>query len=238
MLLCSVSLCLRPMYSRNLCSPHYHRLRKTGDVRANVPIRTRRKSEEECSIADCDRAHYGLGLCSRHYNRAHKKNDPEYIPTKTPREWVKFFIESGTFPDECVEWPYGKNDSKNYGGFITPYSRRAHASILWLTAGEPPEGKPYALHSCDNPPCVNPKHLRWGNHQENMDDAVFRDRFALGENAAHAKLSNADVLVIFNRFLKGEKVITIAADYPHVSYDTVYAVCRRRRRQNLTSSED
>jgi hypothetical protein len=34
----------------------------------------------------------------------------------------------------------------------------------------------FALHSCDNPPCCNPKHLRWGTQQENVQDIFKRGR--------------------------------------------------------------
>lgn len=34
----------------------------------------------------------------------------------------------------------------------------------------------YALHSCDNPRCVNPSHLRWGTAADNTNDAVTRKR--------------------------------------------------------------
>ncbi|WP_442800462.1 HNH endonuclease signature motif containing protein [Sphingopyxis sp. 113P3] len=52
----------------------------------------------------------------------------------------------------------------------------AHRVACTIAHGSPPEGKASALHSCDNPPCCNPAHLRWGSHKENTADAIERDR--------------------------------------------------------------
>lgn len=49
---------------------------------------------------------------------------------------------------------------------------RAHRFSWEITNGKIPIGK-YILHCCDNPPCVNPKHLFLGTQLENM-----RDRFS------------------------------------------------------------
>ena len=38
-----------------------------------------------------------------------------------------------------------------------------------------PEGM-WVLHSCDNPPCVNPNHLRIGTPKENNEDMMSRGR--------------------------------------------------------------
>lgn len=43
-----------------------------------------------------------------------------------------------------------------------------------------PSPEHFALHSCDNPSCVNPDHLRWGLQQENVDDMCQRGRLNQG----------------------------------------------------------
>ena len=46
------------------------------------------------------------------------------------------------------------------------------------------------LHSCDNPRCVNPDHLRLGDNQENMDDKAKRRR---GHNLALTAAQVAEI---------------------------------------------
>src|SRR3990167_9875419 len=52
------------------------------------------------------------------------------------------------------------------------------------------------IHSCDNPACVNPDHLRTGTHQDNKNDAVNRKRIAIGSGNGNSKLTEADVAEI------------------------------------------
>lgn len=77
--------------------------------------------------------------------------------------------------DECWLWTkqrhafgYGR---LKFGGFPLVVPR----IVLALATGEIPIGK-YALHSCDNPPCCNPAHLRWGTAKDNAEDMAARDR--------------------------------------------------------------
>jgi hypothetical protein len=51
------------------------------------------------------------------------------------------------------------------------------------------------LHSCDNPPCVNPDHLRLGTRAENSADMVARDRAASGPR--NGAWTNVNVQEVF-----------------------------------------
>jgi len=49
------------------------------------------------------------------------------------------------------------------------------------------------LHSCDNPPCVNPDHLFIGTNLQNRQDSVAKNRQAKGENITASKLTATDI---------------------------------------------
>ncbi|MCA1668152.1 MAG: HNH endonuclease [Thermomicrobia bacterium] len=81
------------------------------------------------------------------------------------------------------------------------HHRSAHRVSYELAHGSIPITL-HVLHSCDNPPCVNPRHLHTGTHQENMDEAKARVRNGRyttpehtprGEGHGNAKLTEAIV---------------------------------------------
>lgn len=81
-------------------------------------------------------------------------------------------------PDEC--WPWTGYSHKAGYGFISKAGHRAMLTahrVSWeLSNNRPVPNGLMVLHSCDNPPCVNPAHLRAGTAAENHQDMVSRGR--------------------------------------------------------------
>lgn len=129
---------------------------------------------------------------------------------------------------DCVIWTGGKN-RQGYGVISTieggrRISRRAHRVSYEMANGPIPNGS-HILHSCDNPSCVNPKHLRVGTHQENMDDKVRRSRQSMGERHA-SKLTQDEVIEIRRLASEGNAHQAIAEIY-NVSQPLISAIVRR-----------
>ena len=103
-------------------------------------------------------------------------NPAQIVETIDGREalfWSRVAIGN---PNECWPWVAGRQ-SHGYGRFsIAPgVQESSHRIALALSlAGGPDDA--HALHSCDNPPCCNPAHLRWGTPADNSIDKMTRGR--------------------------------------------------------------
>lgn len=52
------------------------------------------------------------------------------------------------------------------------------------------------MHTCDNPGCINPAHLKLGTHADNMQDKKNKGRAPRGEDAGRSKLTEKQVIEI------------------------------------------
>ncbi len=95
-------------------------------------------------------------------------------------------VDSSGGPDAC--WPYrGARDHHGYGrlaeGRTSKGKRRfAHRWAYELANGPLVDHLAHTddeiliMHTCDNPPCCNPKHLRAGTDRDNIHDMLAKGR--------------------------------------------------------------
>lgn len=120
------------------------------------------------------------------------------------RFWSKV-LRGGS--DEC--WPFTGALNKGYGRFsVGRGMQSAHRIAYLLAIGDP--GALDVLHSCDNPRCCNPNHLRLGNDLENTRDKLARNRQARGNSNGRSKLTEDEVVEIKRALLDGVKMAEIA----------------------------
>ena len=126
--------------------------------------------------------------------------------------------------DLCWQWR-GAKDAKGYGLFRTSGAAvRAHRFAAAMFNGEPPPST-HACHTCDNPSCVNPRHLFWGTARENVADCITKGRRMVVRGGKHgnAKLSDADVREIRLRCANGEQQRSVARAFG-VTQHTIWSI--------------
>lgn len=89
---------------------------------------------------------------------------------------ARFQIKHGD--DECWAWS-GASNGIGYGVLTFHGVQRLATHLSLETDGRPrPSIEHVACHSCDNPPCTNPRHLWWGTEKQNMQDASEKGRLS------------------------------------------------------------
>lgn len=124
-------------------------------------------------------------------------------------------------PDECWEWTGGRNKTGYGKFFIDGQTVGAHRWAYIFASGPIAEGE-LIRHTCDNPPCCNPRHLLPGTHEQNMQDKADRGRAPRGGKNWTARLTASQVLEIRKRAGVGETHVALAKEF-RVHRNTVRA---------------
>lgn len=124
--------------------------------------------------------------------------------------------------DKCILW----DGSKYPNGYGVVRKNKtmviAHREAFLNHNGYLPE---VVMHTCDNRPCVNVRHLKAGTTQDNVDDKVAKGRHLIGSKVGNSKLTDEDVLLI--RTLAGSMYQKDIAQKFNVSQTLVSKILRR-----------
>jgi len=133
--------------------------------------------------------------------------------------------------NECWEWAAGCNPN-GYGIFQLNGSAYFAHRIAFVVANGDTEL--HVLHTCDNPPCCNPKHLFAGTPGDNQRDSVDKGRAAdrRGEDNGRAKLTESDVREI-RRLHAGGWLLREIVDEYGISKLNVSRICSGKRWKHL-----
>ncbi len=110
-------------------------------------------------------------------------------------------------PDEC--WPWAGDKDGDYGVFYFHRRlERAPSLALSFTTGEKRGEDLDTCHSCDNPPCCNPRHRRFDSRLSNVRE--MRER---GRASRSGRLTDAEVIEIRERRASGARQKDLAENY-------------------------
>lgn len=132
---------------------------------------------------------------------------------------------------ECVTWPFGR-DTHGYGQVLYDGKiRRASRVICEFVNGPPHDPALEAAHSCGkgHDGCVNPNHIFWKTHEDNMGD--MREHGTIKKRGCkRRKLTDEQVAQI--RAMAGTATYRAIGNKYGVNHRTVGLIIIGRERQD------
>jgi hypothetical protein len=151
------------------------------------------------------------------------------LPIPSTEDYFWSLLDKSGGPDACWLWPSERARSKSGYGEIKFQCKwwRTHRLALYLS-GVYLEPGTVVMHSCDTPPCCNPKHLSKGSRASNTQDMVRkgRNKGAVGIRNWNAKLSEAQVQEIYCAYHHGLLTQTYLGRKYHVSQGMIGYIVR------------
>ncbi len=142
--------------------------------------------------------------------------------------WLK--VSADDYDDVCID--HGRRTKTGYavsGGARHPV-HFLHRRIFWELNGALPEA---VMHTCDNPRCINPRHLVGGTRAANNKDRAAKGRSAKSV-PARRKVTQEQAEEIRRRYSRRQRnycsahgVKRLAADYG-VDTNVIYNIVEGR----------
>ena len=178
-------------------------------------------------------------------NKSHLPRRPSGLSRAEALEW---YLEQGEFfwNGDCIEVDHARSPGI-YAAGTTTEQRRPYISdseikgqsiclarallankglCTWRLKDDPT--KQVAMHSCDNPACVNEEHLSVGSSQDNALDCVKKGRDKARREKA-ARLTEDQVKELLQLFADGMSTRELQSKYGFTHSNGVRNVIHRRR---------
>lgn len=131
--------------------------------------------------------------------------------------------------DACWLWT-GSRRGGGYGQFkVASYINTKANRVAYAVHYGVDPGSLNVLHSCDNPPCCNPRHLWLGTLAENSADMAAKGRWGgseqQGDKNGNAKLKSSQVVEIKRLIASGKNNHEIARMFG-VIHQTISSIKR------------
>lgn len=151
-----------------------------------------------------------------------------------------FWARTRTEPGGCVVWTRSRTrdgyGNVGYQGIVL----RCHRVSWELAHGQPVPRGWSVLHSCDNPPCVNPAHLRLGTQADNVHDMAQKGRSRTGDRRGErntaAKLTVPQVLAIRSRYAAGNTTYAALGREYEVSWSMIRMIVKGLKWRELVEA--
>jgi len=138
--------------------------------------------------------------------------------------------------NECWEYQ-GYLDRDGYGRIGYQYKHYAIHRLIYEFSNFCKINKNQLVcHSCDNPSCINPKHLFLGTTQDNNLDKMVKWRHAYGNRVNSSKLTDDIVVELLRNVYDGRFYTRMEiSKYYSISYETIVDILRFRTWKHLHS---
>lgn len=146
--------------------------------------------------------------------------------TLTSADWIVHDCPRIPLDTPCWIWRWGRAN-----GYARVSVKQESVTVTRLILGITgmPRETHAATHACDNPPCVNPDHIRTGTTQDNAIERAERniESFARGERVAGSILTAADIPAIRQCVANGESQLSVSRRYG-VSKSLIHNIVHRK----------
>lgn len=198
-----------------------------------------------CSFDNCGRKIQARGLCSTHYSQMWVAGRIEEFSKAASRPKTPLFerfknIGWTVTDNDCWEWN-GSRNARGYGQINSGLKTKSGhprpvlaPRVAWSMAYGEPSSEQAVCHKCDNPKCVNPKHLFLGTKADNNADMAKKRRTLNGEYRPQTKLSDLDIALIRKTYASGKYSQAQVAKMFSISASHVSLVVNRKRRGELS----